>query len=254
MLVGKFVRVCAAALGVLVVTSTAQAADLYGGYGGYKDEPVFVPPPSWQGFYIGGYAGWAWTDVNPGSNVVLLGSENLPLGTLSNGNIFGGADLGYNVQAGNFVYGIEVDLGGLDASASGTFTDPANNKRILYASSGGGFYGDITGRAGVTLGNTLIYAKGGFAFFTGSSHLSDPYDGLSQNSGTFTGWTIGGGVEYRFTPNLTLKAEYQYFDFDNNNFSCCLAATTGRIDDNITANTLKVGVNYLLHSVHNPLY
>ena len=32
------------------------------GYGGYKDEPLFMPAPLWQGFYAGGSAGWAWTD------------------------------------------------------------------------------------------------------------------------------------------------------------------------------------------------
>jgi opacity protein-like surface antigen len=254
MSVGKFIRVCAAALGVLFVTGTAQAADIYGGYGGYKDEPAYVPLPSWQGFYIGGFAGWAWTSVEAANNAILLGSSgSVSLNSLTASSIFGGAQLGYNVQAGNFVYGVEIDLGGLDAGTSGTFIDPKNSNRILYVSSGTGFYGDVTGRAGLILGNALIYAKGGFAFFTGDIHVADPHDSISQNSGTFTGWTVGGGVEYMLTPNWTVKAEYQYFDFDNNNFSCCIGSSNGRLDNNLTANTVKVGFNYLLHSLHSPL-
>ncbi|MGO8952311.1 MAG: outer membrane protein [Rhodomicrobium sp.] len=255
MSVGKFVRFCAATLGVMFVTGTAQAADLYGGgYGGYKDEPVYAPLPLWQGFYIGGSAGWAWTSVDAANNAILLGSSgSIPFNSLSASSVFGGGQLGYNVQAGNFVYGVEIDLGGLDTGTSGNFIDPTNSKRILRVSSGSGFYGDVTGRAGLTLGNALIYAKGGFAFFTGDVHVSDAYDGIYQDSGTFTGWTVGGGVEYLLTPNWTVKAEYLYFDFDNSNFSCCLVSSSGRLDNNLTANTVKVGFNYLVHSLRSPL-
>ncbi len=106
--------------------------------------------------------------------------------------------------------------------------------------SGGGFYGDVTGRAGVTVGNALLYAKGGFAFFTGNVHITDSTDNISQDSGVFTGWTFGGGLEYKLSRTLTMKAEYLYFDLDNSNFSCCIAASPGKLDDNITANTMKV--------------
>jgi opacity protein-like surface antigen len=251
MSVGKFVRFCAAGFGALAVAGAAEAADLYGGY---KDEAVYIPAAVWQGFYFGGHAGWSWSDIGAGNNILILGSSSLQLGTLSNSNIFGGAQIGYNIQAGNFVLGVETDLGGMDAGASGSFVDPGNKSRILYVSSQGGFYGDITGRAGFSLGNALIYAKAGFAFFTGGVKVSDPYDGFGQNSGTFTGWTVGAGVEYALSPNWSVKGEYQYFDFDNGNFSCCLSSTGGRIDDNITSNTFKIGVNYLVHNVRSPLY
>ena len=177
----------------------------------------------------------------------------MPVKSLSTSGLFGGAQFGYNVQADNFVYGAEVDLGGLDAQASGSFADPRNASRVLSFQANAGFYGDITGRAGLTLGNALIYAKGGFAFFTGDIHLSDAFDSIGQNSGAFTGWTAGGGVEYSLTPNWTVKAEYQYFDFDNSNFSCCLSLPSGRLENNLTANTVKAGFNYLFHQLRSPL-
>ena len=33
-----------------------------------------------------------------------------------------------------------------------------------------------------------------------------------SNSPTKTGWTIGGGAEYAITNNITLRAEYLYYD------------------------------------------
>ena len=252
MSVAKFVHAATAALGILFASHAAHAADLYGGY---KDEPVYVPVLPWQGLYIGGNIGGSWASLQPASNVLLLGGGgSIPVGTVDSSGFLGGVQLGYNVLAGNFVYGIEFDFGGMDASGSGSFTDPTTHGRFLYVNGGGGFYGDITGRAGFALGNSLIYAKGGFAYFTGNVHVADAYDGIAQDSGTFTGWTIGGGVEYLIAPRWTVKAEYQYFDFDNNNFSCCTAAAGGRIENSLTSNTVKIGFNYLLHSLRSPIY
>jgi outer membrane immunogenic protein len=164
--------------------------------------------------------------------------------------MIGGGVLGYNAQAGVFVYGLEVDLGELDASVSGTRTSGGNT---LAVKSNRGFYGDITGRAGVTLGNALLYGKGGFAFFTGNVHVNITPANIDQDSGPFTGWTAGGGLEYKISHALSVKAEYQYFDLSNTNFSCCIASAAGKIDDLITAHTLKVGVNFYLHDLRSPL-
>lgn len=257
MLVSKCVRSCAVTFGAMIIANAAQAADFYGStgnYGGSKDLPSAAPQPSWQGFYLGASAGWSWDSINAANNVVILTNNGtVPFSSPGTAGLMGGAQLGYNIQASNFVYGIEADFGGLDTGASGVFTDPKNSSRVTSVKSGAGFYGDVTGRAGLTMGNALLYAKAGFAFFTGNVHISDSYDGINQDSGMFTGWTIGGGIEYKLTRNLTMKAEYQYFDVDNNNFSCCLPSSPGRLDDNITANTLKVGFNYLFSDLRSPL-
>jgi outer membrane immunogenic protein len=252
MSVAKFVRICAVALSGMLVGLPAEAADIYGGY---KDGPAYVPLPLWQGFYVGAHLGGEWSNMNPAENVLLLsGGGSIPVSSFSNSGLFGGAQLGYNVQVANFLYGIEADFGGMDNSASARFADPTTPARVLFVSSSGGFYGDVTGRGGIILGNTLIYAKGGFAFFTGNIRVSDSFDGINQDSGTFTGWTIGGGLEYALSPSWTLKAEYLYFDFDNGNFSCCVGAVNGRVDNSVTANTVKVGFNYIFHGFRSPLY
>ena len=53
----------AATVAALVgVAGAANAADLYQG-GSMKDAPVYVPPPTWTGFYIGAHVGGVWADI-----------------------------------------------------------------------------------------------------------------------------------------------------------------------------------------------
>ncbi len=253
MLVGKFIRACAVAAGVSMVACAAEAADFYGaspggcngGGCGYKDVPVYAQPFFlWQGAYIGGFAGIAWSSIEAANNVIVLTSSGVvPVGPLSSTGLMGGAQFGYNVQFGRFVYGVEADLGGLDSGASLTFTNPGL-RGLLQISSSGGFFGDITGRAGILSWNTLFYTKAGYAFFTGDVSVSTSRGGAPLDSGTLTGWTIGAGAEYPLAPNWTVKAEYQYFDLASSNSGCC----------SITANAVKVGFNWFVHSTPLPLY
>jgi outer membrane immunogenic protein len=225
----------------------AHAADAYNG--GYKDPPpAFIPAPFWQGFYLGGNIGMDWANIDAGSNVVLLGGVSLPATmSVSSKGILGGVQAGYNFQASNFLYGIEFDIGGMDIGGSRTFADALTPARTFTVSGAGGWYGDIAARGGFAYGGALLYAKGGFALFTGGATVADAFDGIHQNSGTFTGWTAGGGFEYMLNPRFTIKAEYLYYDLGNNPLSCCLGSTAGRFDNNLTMNTLKIGFNYIFH-------
>lgn len=271
MSVAKFVRTSVAVIGVLIMAKMAPAADLYGGGykdqynggyrdryggGGYKDEPFYVPAPNWTGFYLGGNVGGSWASIEGASNLVFLGATPgsiLVDRSIDSSGIFGGLQGGYNFQAGNFLYGIEADLGGFDVSGTRTFVDTTTPLRSLQVTGNGGWYGDITGRGGFVVNNALIYGKAGFAFFTGSVSVTDGFDNIRQNSGTFTGWTAGAGVEYMFNPRWTMKVEYLHFDFNSNNFDCCFSNSTS-LDNRLTVNTVKVGFNYLFNWTGGPLY
>lgn len=251
MLVGKFVRSCAAAVGVLFAACMAHAADLYGargcGYGGcgYNGGVYVPPPPLWEGFYIGGFAGVARSSVETSTNIIILTSSGvLPLSTIDTTGFLGGGQFGYNFQWGRFLYGLEADLGGLDTGTSVAVTN-SSLASLLQTKSSGGFFGDLTMRGGYLFGPALIYAKGGWAFFTGDVRVSDAAGAVNLDSNSFTGWTLGVGAEYMVAPNWTVKAEYQYFDFSND---------SGNFGSTITANTFKIGFNWLVHSVPVPLY
>ena len=78
-------------------------------------------------------------------------------------------------------------------------------------SDDGGYFGTVRGRLGYAFDRTLIYITGGLA-----------YGGLNANpvTGDATsnaGWTIGGGLEYAFTNNWTVKLEGLYVNLEEDN-------------------------------------
>src|SRR5690606_7013249 len=57
----KMMRPAIAALGLLLSTSLASAADLGGPiYGGSMKDDFVAPIPSWTGLYFGGHVGYGW--------------------------------------------------------------------------------------------------------------------------------------------------------------------------------------------------
>ncbi len=255
-----------AAVCVAAVPAAASAADL-----GPAANSGYVPyaAVNWTGLYVGGHAGYGWGNVNledtlqvPETNLELIDS-----GKFTTGGFLGGGQVGYNVQFDRIVLGAEADFGYMGLNGSENY--PAENAAGVSVSraykSSGGYYGDITGRAGFTLDNSgrsdriLIYAKGGAAFINSkytSSYSASGFGGSWTEaasysaSGTYWGWTAGGGVEYAINPSWSLKAEYQHFDFGSTSF-----ATVGKISSTFspTVDSVTAGVNYHFRPDVQPL-
>jgi outer membrane immunogenic protein len=69
-------------------------------------------------------------------------------------------------------------------------------------------------------------------------------------SGTQSGWTAGGGVEWGFLPNWTARVEYLHLQFDNvgRDYSYPGFPTAFRhFNSNHGLDVVRVGVNYLFH-------
>jgi outer membrane immunogenic protein len=145
----------------------------------------------------------------------------------------GGGEVGYNWQAGAWVYGLETDISGASISGSFPFSGAAAVAGFPGATvSASGliseklnYLGTVRGRAGyLVTPPLLVYATGGFAYggVSSNSTLSEQVTGCgpcdpspsvaASSSSTRTGWTVGGGVEWMFAPNWTVKGEYLYFD------------------------------------------
>ncbi|MBT3070957.1 outer membrane beta-barrel protein [Rhodomicrobium sp. Az07] len=201
-------------LASVVAIASANSADLYRGQaGGYKDGPMIAPVSSWTGFYAGINGGYGWDDVDAGTNFD---------GDFNGG--FGGGQIGYNWQgASPFVIGIEADLQGSGIGVDGVF---ARNDEFNL-----NYFGTVRGRLGYAMGNTLVYATGGFAY--GELEYKD---GAYSKSESQTGWVLGGGLEHKFTQNISGKVEYQYLAFDDEKF--------GNYETDIGLNTIRVGLNY----------
>ncbi len=189
----KFARAGAVAMGALAITTTANAADLYGG-GGLKDAPFYGPGPSWAGFYLGGSFGSAWGNLNATD----ANAYHVPAGVNwdnATSGIYGGAQIGYNLQYGGFVLGPEADFGGmdLDHSRSDTPGDVYNNSHI-----GGGFYLDATGRLGYAVGPILSYMKGGYAYYDGPISYNTGAAATTKSVSGVDGWTLAAASNIRW--------------------------------------------------------
>lgn len=207
------------ALAAIVVAAPALAGDLPS----MKSAPL--PPPvvvayDWTGFYLGADLGGAWAQ----------GQYSGPFATVNvNGDlIMGGAFLGYNRQYGSFVVGLEGDVQGLGVDR----TLPGTNLRVQQ-----NLLASINGRLGFAFDRVLVYAIGGVAF--SDTKFSDDLAASYSNSNA--GFDVGGGIEYAFLPNWTLRAEYRYYDFGK------VSATTARLVNfsfDKTDSTVRVGVAY----------
>jgi outer membrane immunogenic protein len=194
-----------------------------------------------------------------------------------------GAQIGYNYQAGAWVPGVETDLSwtnidGTDTQTgtalltAGGFTNPGfatatAEQRLKY-------FGTLRGRLGfLATDPLLVFVTGGLAYglITANTSLSEVTalpgigavnaTGLGGYASTWrAGWTLGGGLEYMFATNWSLKAEYLYFNLGSMSYpvgplnanafsslgfggiatSVAVTATT----TNFTGNIVRFGVNY----------
>ncbi|WP_336799442.1 outer membrane protein [Kaistia sp. MMO-174] len=229
------------ALGVVA----AHAADL-------TEEPVPVAPAvfNWNGFYVGVHAGAAVGDFKYPFDAYLGGDFTIN-GELkqSASGAFGGAQIGYNWQFNpNWVLGVEADIAA--SSYEGKVSADVNAGNFSANLSAGTeveWFGTVRGRIGYAMDNVLLYGTGGFAYGDVKSSISGNIIGNIDESTSDTeyGWTIGAGLEYGITQNITFKTEYLYVDLGSQTL---LDLNDGdfyaHIDSETKFHTLKAGLNY----------
>ena len=189
-------------------------------------EPVRDIPWSWRGFYAGVNAGYAWGGDD---SVTLSGPGGTATGTLEPNGWFGGGQIGYNAQFQSLVFGIEADLQGADISDGNAF-----------ASTNVDWFSTVRGRVGYAAGPALLYATGGFAFADVNTNAT--VSGVSFSSDEVkTGYALGGGIEWAFAPNWSLKSEYLYVNLGDDDFSGPGGVAAHSETD---FHTVRMGLNY----------
>ncbi len=234
------------------LAGSAFAADLPS----RKEAPVYIAPApafSWTGFYIGGDIGAAFTSTSvsgTGLAAYEYATHGLLPGSLSSSGFMGGGYVGYNYQLNqNFVLGLEGDFQGTSNSKSYT----ANYDGAIFTTKASlDWLAAINGRLGVAYDRALFYAIGGVAWAgaNGSFSATDGAEWLGySNSTTLSGFDVGAGVEYAFTPNWVGRVEYRYYDFGNTNLNSSLYYDElPGLRLNTSVNTVRVGLAYLFSS------
>ncbi len=240
----------------------AMAADLP-----MKARPL--PPPavfSWTGFYVGGYVGGAWADRNVSVTDPCLVGNVCPINGNYNGvqpatydlnsSFIGGGTIGYNWQAGSWVFGVEGEGGYLHLTRTSLFPGAPVGGDTTASTKIGDAYGVIAGRIGWAFNRTLLYVKGGGVFANVSNSVLDtcviaPCGGGTANiSGSHDvfSYAVGGGLEWAFADHWSVKGEYLYLGLQS---SFRDVGTVNGVPNSFYINssdpgvhTVKVGINY----------
>ncbi len=189
----------------------------------------------WSGFYAGLSAGIASV------NDEFLGYPGMhgpwePWAGGDNSGLTGGVQAGVNHQMDSVLLGLEAQflLTGIDGTALSAFGRPPTRYEANWLASFGP-------RIGFVSGNALLYAKGGL----GIADL-DYTHSSSTGQNTAYGFTLGGGAEYAFTPNLSGRVDYTYFGFNADTTTLYQAngAAQTMVKHDPDAHVVTVGLNY----------
>lgn len=200
----------------------------------------------WQGLYLGVHGGYArsnFTNYDSGLfNPDSCWNCNNDYGSSISGFI-GGGTIGYNQVTGNYLLGIEgeIGFGNVNGSANDpTNIDPETNVRVKS-------YGTVAGRAGYVAGDLLVYGKVGLGVVNTNLNWVDPYyEADASGRATMSGAVVGGGIEYAVKPNMSVKLEYVRFLLDETN-TLDVQNYDGGYEQIVgigNINTVKIGLNF----------
>jgi outer membrane immunogenic protein len=254
-------RTLMASAGVMALAGAALAADLP-----YRaPPPVYLPPPpvfTWTGLYIG---------INAGGAVGSTTLDSVPLpqpafGALpfsqrfSSSGFIGGGQIGYNFQTGPYVLGIETDFQGSTIKQTSTLQGLPDGAGVIVPTANNvgserlDWFGTVRGRVGLTWNSTLIYGTGGLIYGDVKSSSLTTFTPLPQftyfgsASNVRAGWTVGGGIEYAFNPNWSVKAEGLYFNLGSQNYVAFPLAANPPFNvahkATLTGGLGRIGLNY----------
>ena len=247
----------AAVLVGFAAIDVAGAADM-----ALKAAPLPAPVFSWTGWYaglnVGGSFGKADDTTSYGAPPTLFSSTSSRLD-----GVIGGGQIGYNLQSGSWLFGLEADIQGSSERSMATTSAVVPAIGCILAPCGAlgtltdgeklPWFGTARGRIGVVASPTwLFYVAGGLAFgeiksneaFTvGAASITNAFDT------TRAGWTLGGGVEASLGSNWSAKLEYLYLDFGKftDTYMGLGLVTPVTLSSHVTDNIVRVGLNYHFH-------
>lgn len=208
---------------ILGFASASYAADLI------IEEPVEVGvvdvSGSWDGAFIGvfGGGGWAFADhvADPPNNDLDLSGWLI------------GVNAGVNFTlTDGIVAGIVGDIAWSNIDGEAQFAN--------FTTHNIDWMGSLRGRLGFDGGAFMPYVTGGLAFAHGTRTTSAGAPNSAE--ATHIGWTVGAGVEFAVTEDVSVDLLYRYSDLGEQLYDWSGPGTNPTIG--LTTHTLTVGLNW----------
>ncbi len=256
----------------------------------YTKAPVVKPATNWTGFYAGLNAGYGFNDPTvsfTGGDPLIQSflafgcpgcATPIPPASFNIGGGTFGGQLGYNWQiAPTWLVGFETDFNSFRASntVSSYFTLGIVTGPNMLASQSIEWFGTARARLGwLPSNNLLVYGAGGFAYGQMNESVAMNVNGIGaiavgpgysyscpgQGANCFigsqsriaTGYTVGGGLEYALSRNVSIKAEYLYVNLGSTSARAVAVVTVGGLPpasfvanySDYHFNVVRFGANY----------
>jgi outer membrane immunogenic protein len=196
-------------------------------------------PYDWTGAYIGLQAGHGWGDSVTSIFLDTVDEPSVPDGPADIEGFIGGLHAGWNWEFDNLVFGLEADANLANIDGSFTFEDELELTTDIQAA------GSLRGRIGFAVDRALIYGTGGLA-------VADVELGVvtvgelmrEEKSQSYFGYTVGAGVEFVFTDDLSTRIEYRYTDLGNENFNWATVFSGYNADYDIDFHSVQAGLSW----------
>lgn len=232
-------RLLLATTAIVAFSAGAQAADLAAPRMPIA-AAVVMPAFSWTGFYVGAHLGYGHSPLS-----YTVDTAGLPtVFSRAASGVLGGAQIGYNYQVNNVVLGVEADY-----SFSGVRTGVFGCTIVAAAECTGRVngVGSLRARVGVAADRALLYVTAGLGVGSFRYHRDAAgFPGvLAPVSSTRAGWVVGAGGEFAVAQNVSIRAEYLYYNFGAANFGVPGLSDAFPSRARSDVHSFRVGVNYL---------
>jgi outer membrane immunogenic protein len=199
------------------MTSASFAAD----YAAPADVDV------WSGYFVGIQGGYAFKDAD------VIGDDGSPEeADVSSDDFVIGAYYGRNWQSGSWVFGLDSSFSYMGLDEEDVFDDPTEDLDITAD-----FLGLSRLKVGYAVDNTLFFAAAGLA--TTIFEAEDENNAEDDDDWAF-GWTVGAGVEHKFSDNWSARIEYAYFSIESDD----LEINGDTLEFDIDGSIIRGGVAY----------
>ena len=206
----------------------------------------------WTGFYGGLNIGGVFNDTDLNSNHFGLTDPSGVFNANSNfSSFFPGVQLGYLRQLeSNIVLGVEGDVTyNVHQTGKVSCNCPVTPSVSDHYAIKNRLQGAIRGRLGYLVKPQIIpfLSAGGSFADLGIAYNNEGDDFYSKNI-TQSGWLVGGGLEWGFAHNWSVRAEYYYIDYSGMNMKIPniygLNDPNGNAHVNLHTNNARFAINY----------